>query len=353
MNNKRCLGCGLILSTDKNNICYTPDFTKDYCVRCWNLKHYQTNNNALSATKIANESVNELKIDPNKSVIFLVNDLLNINFNLIEQYKNYPYVVYVFNKIDLVLNDKNKEIIYNNLINLLASLKISDPKIILASVKNHHGIKLINDFIADNERSYKYFFIGDTNAGKTSIIQQLLMINKKKNATNLIISPFLNTSLIYKKYKINQHDIIDAPGFNDASNLLNYLDQDQKLNNLFKLKKANQVHYLIKKEQSFIFDKFGYITIIPKDNCYVSFNLSLNVEIKRSKPDKIIENFNQINSQFKFATDEFTNSEFNVNSDKVTLQICGLGQIRIKGASKILVNTYKNIKIDVIDQFIC
>lgn len=350
---KHCKGCGLILTTDINNICYTKDLEYDYCERCFNLMHYKTNAKANLAMRIANQNVNELKINQN-DFVFLVNDILNVNFDLIKKYQNHQYLAFIFNKIDLVLNRNNYEIIVNNLYKLLTNYGFKDPLIFLTSINNNYGIKNLNQFVIHLPLKQKQYFVGDTNAGKTSLINKLMALHYKHHQS-LIISPYLNTSLNYTKYKINKHTVIDCPGANYLANVLNYLSLEQKVNKLMNLKKAIKCHYLVKTNQSFIFDHFANLTIIPNDQCEVSFNLSLKIDIKRSKPDKLITNLNNLKSEFVFANEQYQEFKYELNdlNKTTTFQIMGLGQISIKNAKVVIINTYPTISIEHFKGRIC
>ncbi len=350
---KHCKGCGLVLTTDINNICYTKNLENDYCERCFNLMYYKTNTKAIQAMEIANQNVNELKINQD-DFIFLVNDILNINFALIKKYKNTPHLAFIFNKIDLVLNRNNYEIIHNNLVRLLTSYGFTNPTIFLTSINNNYGIKNLNQFVIHLPLKQKQYFVGDTNAGKTSLINRLMSLHYKYHEA-LVISPYLNTSLNYTKYKINRHTVIDCPGANYLANILNYLSLEQKVNKLMNLKKAIKCHYLVKTNQAFIFDRFANLTIIPNDNCQISFNLSLNIDIKRTKPDKLATNLKNLKSEFTFAKEQYQEFKYELNDldQTTTFQIMGLGHISIKNAKTVIINTYPTISIEHFKGRIC
>ena len=59
-----------------------------------------------------------MKIDQ-KDQIVLINDVLNIDFDLIKKYSGYDHVLFIFNKIDLILNKYNYESIVKNIAGIL------------------------------------------------------------------------------------------------------------------------------------------------------------------------------------------------------------------------------------------
>ena len=349
--NRVCKGCGRVLSTDPNSISYTNDLNNEYCLRCWNLRNYQKNTNEKLATKIANETVQNFKIS-DKATIILINDILCINFDLIKQYAKHPHVVYVFNKLDTVLNRNNYDIIVNNIKKVLTQFNIKNPNIILTSVKTNYGVRKLNDFVIHQPLKVKTFFMGDTNAGKSSLLNKLININYHEKE-NLITSPYLNTSLDYKKIKINQHNVIDCPGFNYENNIVNTIANSEIIPKLLKLKKPNSCFFLVKNNQSFLLDKFGYITIEPKENCSVSFFLPTNTIVTRCKPEKVEQTYKQLTSEIQNKKLKLIKNDITKLYKTTFVQINGLGHIYIKNAKKIEVNTFANVKIDTLEGRIC
>ena len=351
--NRVCKGCGRVLSTDPKSISYTNDLNNEYCLRCWNLRNYGKNTNEKLATKIANENVKNFKISE-KDTVILINDILCINFDLIKKYCSYPHVIYVFNKLDTVLNRNNYEIIVKNIKNVLAQFEIKNPQIVLTSVKTNYGIKKLNDLVIHQPLKVKTFFIGDTNAGKSSLLNKLIYSNyKHKDKNELITSPYLNTSLDYKKIKINQHNVIDCPGFNYENNIVNTIQNSEIIPKLLKLKKPNSCFFLVKNNQSFILDKFGYITITPKENCSISFYLATNTIVTRCKPDKVEQSYKNLKSEIKNKKIKLVKNDITKLYQSTFIQINGLGHIYVKNAKNIELTTFENVKIDVLEGRIC
>lgn len=342
---KKCKSCGRIISNDLNSISYSPNPNAKYCLRCWNLKQYSKNTHEKLATEIANANVKSLEIKSDDLVI-LINDLFNINFDLIKQYANYEQKVLVFNKIDLVLNQHNYSIIVKNIEQMLKNMNCKYQKILLTSAKNNYGIRSLNDVIIHQQLKTKIYFIGDTNAGKSSLINQLLNYNGLRNK-ELTISPYLNTTIDYKKVKILKHSIIDCPGSNDQSSIINaIISPSSKLTNL---KKINSMFYQINKEQYFYFENLGYIKITPKENTSVAFYINLNIKISRTThPLKIVPNEIQLNPEFPIHAQTFTNP-----NKMSAIQVSGLGHIYVKNAKIIELTLPSNVKVNLWNNRIC
>lgn len=342
---QKCKSCGRVISSDPSSISYSPNPNAKYCLRCWNLKQYQKNSYQDLATTIANKNVQELKIGDD-DLIVLINDLLNINFDLIKKYQNHLHKILVFNKIDLVLNQHNYSIIKHNIEGLLYSWNYPKTEIILTSAKTNYGIRNLNNVIIHQKLKTKIYFIGDTNAGKSSIINRLLNFNELKNK-ELTISPYLNTTIDFKKFKILKHSVIDCPGSNDASNII--LQINEFNSKLIQSHKCNSSHYLVKKEQYFHFDNLGYIKITPLKNTSISFYLSLNIVPTRSK-------LKQPKNKFKLCLNDNTKWKTNTinNPNKIiAIQVSGLGHIYIENAKMIEYSFPERSRINLCNSRIC
>jgi tRNA U34 5-carboxymethylaminomethyl modifying GTPase MnmE/TrmE len=77
----------------------------------------------------------------------LINDVLNIDFKIIEQYQNHKNLLFVFNKIDLIIDNFNYSKFLLRITNLLNTVGIKQPHIIISSTINHYGIRKLFEFI--------------------------------------------------------------------------------------------------------------------------------------------------------------------------------------------------------------
>jgi ribosome biogenesis GTPase A len=183
----------------------------------------------------------------------LINDILNVDFEVIEKYKNHPKICFIFNKADLVVNSFNYSNIQNRLTKMLVNLNIKKPIVIISSANNNYGIRKIFEFIKERELSEKIYFIGKTNSGKSSIINALI-----KYAGSIVkpltISNQPNTTIDIKQIKLQKHSIIDTPGYHSEHSILSNLTDLKGVGSFQNKQHIKPITFQIHQSQSFILD---------------------------------------------------------------------------------------------------
>lgn len=206
---KICAGCGITLQTEKENekgfIPLKKYDNADYCMRCFKMTHYGT----ISEDSITYKNdelinkINEKKIH----TIFLI-DFLNITNEVLELFKNITNEkILVINKCEMLPKFLKKD----QLIKFIKEeFKIED-KIIL---KGHNGSKefeLIYDYLKNNNIK-KSIFVGMSNVGKSTLINDLIKLTKSENP-KLTVNKKENTTLDFLNIDMKDFTIIDTPGF--------------------------------------------------------------------------------------------------------------------------------------------
>lgn len=321
---KYCTGCGVKLqNNDENILGYVDDLSKKLCMRCFKLINYGVyqgvNSEIIDYQKIFN------KIKKTKSIIIYVVDILNIPNDIDEIIKNLGNKwILVLNKRDLLpLSVKEEKIkkYFNNL-----NLGYLDIEIISTN-KNINMDHLINKIYqyANNQDVY---VIGNTNAGKSSLINKIIK-NYGDNNYHLTISNIPSTTLDSIRIKINDKlTLVDTPGIVDKNNIINYVDSRmyKKLNSKKEIKPKT---FKVQNHESLIIDNILRINYLSYNENSFTFYIPNEIDVKRvSINNDILSNINK--------------KIINIDSN-TDLVINGLGFIKI--VNKCRIEVYLDEKI--------
>lgn len=205
---KKCPGCGSIIQfTDENKVGYSPKKDAKLCERCFKLKNY--NEKKIIDLKYDNNDIINLVNNKADNVLFIT-DFLNLSNKVVDIYKKIIVndKVLVINKADYIPNSINKEKYIDW---IKQTYKVNN--IALISAKKGFNIRLLNNLIIKDKNNY---ICGFTNSGKSTIINELGLLNNKN--VNILTSLMPNTTLDIIKIKLDEDKyIFDTPGFiNDA-----------------------------------------------------------------------------------------------------------------------------------------
>lgn len=307
----KCQGCGVL--TDN-----------DLCERCFRIKNY----NEYKKVDITSEKfIDILKNISNNDLVILVVDLLNIpeSFDDIKKYLK-SNIILVLTKYDLIpFNNEYKIIEYFNRyeLNTIATVVIS-------SKKNYH-LDYLYELIIQNKTSNKVYFIGYTNAGKSSLINKL--IYNYTTSKSLITTSFMpNTTVDTISVLLNDFILIDTPGLINKYDIVNYLDF-KSLKKLVCKRKIRPISYQIKGKQYINIDKFASLEI---ENNNIIIYMPENININRLYK-KVNNNLHSVSLKIEKTCD---------------LVIPGLGFIKIMKPGNITCNIISGVKIFCRDSII-
>lgn len=319
----KCIGCGAILTLDKDKEGYTSCIDNNLCERCFRIKNY---NDYKVILKDNNDYINILKeIDKSDDLVILVVDMLNINNKLSEISK------YIHNKILLVLtkydlmpsNNEEKYIKFFKKYNL----NIIDT-VIISSEKNYNM-----DVLYSKIKNYhKVYVVGYTNAGKSSMINKLIY-HYSNEIREITTSNLPSTTLNTIEINIDDLTIIDTPGLLDDS-IINYVDPSL-IKKITPKKKIKPITYQVKSKQSIVVED---ILRIDCNNTNITCYFSNNLSIKRIYKDNNILIDNK----------KYT---FSVESGK-DIVILGLGFIHVSKNTIIDIYVVGNTSVFVRDALI-
>lgn len=272
---KYCLGCGIKLQ-DENVLKdgYTADLENDICQRCFRMKNY----GEYQVTTKSNEEYIKIlnSINETKDLVVYIVDIFNLENDILKIRD------YIQNKIVLVLNKRDvlpKSVKDQKLIDYVKELGDFQDIVVVSAEKNYNLDLLIN-VIKKNQTSKKVYFIGHTNAGKSSIINKL-MKNYSSNVSDLTISPLPSTTL--DKVEIELSDsltLIDTPGLIDRESIINYVDFNM-LKKITPKKEIKPKTYQIKKGQCLVIGGIFRIDYLEGDRNSFTVFVSNSLKVRK------------------------------------------------------------------------
>jgi len=273
---RKCVGCGAKLqSTDELKEGYVEDSYIDtavICKRCFRLKHY----NEYKITTRNNNEYSKILSDINNSndLVLYVVDIFNLNYDMDMIFKYIKKnILLVITKADIlpksVKEYKIKEYFNND------SFK---DTIYISSNKNYKLDKLYK-MILDYKLSNNVYVVGKTNAGKSTLINQMIK-NYSKIDTSITTSPLPSTTLDTIKIKLNDNiTLIDTPGLIDETDIINYLDI-KEIKKITPKKEIKPKTFQINGETSIIVEP--YLRVDTDCNNSFTFYMSNDLVVRKN-----------------------------------------------------------------------
>ena len=275
-NEKRCKGCGILLQ-DENVLQegYTTNLENDVCQRCFRMKNY----GEYQVVVKDNEEYLEIlkKIADTKDLVLYITDLLNLEKNL-EDIRNL-----IPNKMILVLNKKDvfpKSVKEEKLIQYFENKGIHFEEVIVVSASKNYNIDHLLKRIKYHQTSRNVYVVGHTNAGKSSLINQLIK-NYSENTQELTMSPLPSTTLNTVQIEINEHLLlIDTPGLVSKGSVLNYVNEDM-VKKISPKKEIKPRTYQLRRNQSLIIEDIVRIDYVEGEKNSFTVFISNDLKVKR------------------------------------------------------------------------
>lgn len=313
---KKCKGCGVELTLDKNKLGYTNNFESELCMRCFNIKNYNKYEKVNTLEEV-NTIIKEVK--ETKDIILFVTDIFNLN-NQIKEIINYlnNNVILCITKLDLIEIDEEK---------ILNYLDVKCLEKIVISSKNNHNLDNLMEIINQNKKSKNVYLVGYTNAGKSTLINKIIK-NYSINDYDLTTSILPSTTLNLVKVNVNNNLIlIDTPGI-ITSNIIDYLNENQ-IKRIIPKKKIKPQIYQIKTEQIIMVDDFLGVKIKPYNS----------IVFYASDALKYTRYYKDIQTNLKMKKIKVPdNSEIIIN---------GFGIIKIKKQTELTLYLIENIEVKI------
>lgn len=364
----KCSGCGAtIQNSDPNEKGYVDKKVLEkkvdgfYCKRCFDLRHYNRSfEYQLDSDKYKN-NIEYIKND--RGLIVNVVDFLDLDGSLITRINDMfdtSRILFVVNKVDVLLNSINKNKLKENINNYLKEKKIRVKDILLVSSFNVKDIELLIEKILHlheelNIRSKNVFFIGMSNVGKSSIINQIIKICT--NEENLItVSNSINTTLdnIYIPYN-KRITFVDTPGIINKYNLLYSLTQ-KDYDYITPKSYIRPKTFQLKPLQTLFIMGFVRIDFLEGEKSTFITNFKNDLLIHRTKYENADEFYNNHlddilklpNNEERQKLGKIINRRINImKDDKIDLTIGGLGYVTICGEGSVEIKHFERIKINI------
>lgn len=322
---KRCTGCGAVLQdSDSNKVGYTKDISLPQCLRCFRIEHY---NDYQVVEKDNEEYLQILKKvnDTNDLVIFVV-DLFNLNeevYELAKQIHN-PCLL-VLTKRDLFARDIYDE----KFTSYLEILPMNIVDQVLISSKNNMGFDELYEKIQKYQKSQDVYVIGLTNAGKSTMINQLFhhysQLDSHITTSNLPSTTIDMITLPFSKTLT----LIDTPGILDHS--ITNVISSKLLKQITPKTAIKPITYQIKVDQSIVIGEYVRFDMKANNNITLYFANGLEKTRFYKEHDKL-KNLEKY--------------EFHVPANHDIL-IAGLGFIKIVSECDIVLYTIPGVEVSI------
>jgi len=326
MNEKKCLGCGVLLQ-DENILMpgYTTNLENDFCQRCFRIKNYG------EYQLVTNNNVEYMKM---LEAVGKTNDLVLYITDLINLEKDFDVIRNIIpNKMILVLNKRDvlpKSVKEEKLVDYFKNYDIFFDEIIPVSTINNYNMDYLLKRIKYYQTSKNVYVVGRTNAGKSSVINNIIR-NYSENADSLTSSPLPSTTLNTLSIVVNDYlTLIDTPGLIDSGSIINNLPIEL-VKKISPKKEIKPRIYQLRAGQGIIINDLVRIDYL--EGIRNSFAVFVSNELK-------IERININNTKLT----DLNKSTYDVKYDN-DLVVSGLGFVKISSKGKI--NVYVNKEVEI------
>lgn len=278
---KKCCGCGSIMQCENKNEVGYINFKKYnealYCERCFKLINY---GEYRPISTDGEEYINIYKNikNTNDLVLFLV-DIFNINssIKIINKYIN-NRIILVITKFDIIPKSVKEEKIISKLEEYNLNKNIVD--IVIVSSKTNYNLDLLKEKIYKYKTSNNVYIFGNTNAGKSTLINQFIK-NYSKSDLKITTSILPSTTININEIKIDKElTLIDTPGFIEKDNISNYISA-KELKKIMPNCEIRPITYQLNSGTSLLIDKYLRIDYVKGEKNSFTFYISNDIIINR------------------------------------------------------------------------
>ena len=278
---KKCLGCGAIMQYEnKNEIGYINEkkyIDAKYCERCFKLINYGEYKEVVTNGEEYIDIYKSIN-NTNDLVLFLV-DIFNLNksVELINKYINNK-IILVITKFDIIPKSVKEDKIKSRLKELNLNKNIID--IVLISSKTNYNLDVLREKIYKNKTSDNVFICGNTNAGKSTLINKFIK-SYSNNDFEITTSILPSTTININEIKIDDElTLTDTPGFIEKDNISNFVSA-KELKRIMPNSEIRPITYQINEGTTLLVDKYLRIEYVNGERNSFTFYISNDIIISR------------------------------------------------------------------------
>lgn len=277
---KKCTGCGALFQTeDPNKEGYIKKELNDeslVCQRCFRIKNY-------GDYQVIDKDSNDYKkmfdvVKQKKDLVLFLCDILNLDDSINElNYFEGP-VILVLTKVDLL----PKSVKINKLNDYIRkNYKLNVNDIIFISSKKNYNIDFLLNRIKKCQKSENVYLVGNTNAGKSTLINSLIKCTSNKSFNYVTTSALPATTLGVIEVRLNNHlNLIDTPGIVNTDNFL-YNENPVVVKMVSAKSEIKPRTYQMKPGQSIIIGSYARIDYLSDMKNSFTLYLSNEIKVKR------------------------------------------------------------------------
>lgn len=330
-----CLGCGSKLQTEQvNQVGYVLSLEQNYCVSCYQLKHYGKGG--------AHHHPNQLpQLDSNSLVVCIASVMhLDLLFSHpIARYQPDATFVYLINQIDLLPDSTNLDYLLEQITRKAKRERIHYKDIILMSAIRKHDIEQLSAYLK-SAKQQKIYLVGVQNSGKTTILKALthnqhaLAFKKAGLTQEVLVEPF------------HKHLIYDTPGLYQKG----YLHQILPYETYKRLLPDQQIDpriFQMKPNQTIFIEGLIAVTLSSVSEQSFVFYMDRNVETHKTNQQKIADLLTKKETFFKVYAPLYETKQFKVPAGKQQITFADFVLLHLEGPAHIEVTYPKDMHISI------
>ncbi len=225
-----------------------------------------------------------------------------------------------------------KSIKDEKLIEYIKTLGLKFESIVVISAHNNYNIDHLLKEVKQYQTSKNVYVVGHTNAGKSTLINQLLK-NGSDHPQELTISPLPSTTLNKIEIVFSEHlTFIDTPGLVEKGSIINYIDPSF-LKKVSPRKEIKPKTYQLFKGQALLVEDFLRVDYVEGERNSFTLYLSNDLKVKRlfrGDYHEELKNLSKREISFGYRTD---------------LVVSGLGFFKIVSEGKVEVYASKDVDV--------